>query len=89
MKSASEANELVLGLVCFGVMLIPSEAGFQFGRRSGNYAAKETNHQLLAGEVETSHRRGCGIHAIKGSKSVAGSLQCDKRRYGRAAVSVL
>jgi hypothetical protein len=32
-------------------MLIASETGFQFGRRSGNYAANDTKSQLLAGEA--------------------------------------
>jgi hypothetical protein len=41
MESVYEANELLIGLVCFGLMLIASEAGFQFGPTSGNHAGKK------------------------------------------------
>jgi hypothetical protein len=51
MESFYQANELVLGLVCFALMLIASEAGFRLGRRSGNHATKDTKSQHLTVEA--------------------------------------
>ena len=47
MKSASEANELVLGLVSFGVMLIASEAGFQWAYIGQLCPKRETKSPAL------------------------------------------
>jgi hypothetical protein len=51
MESVYEANEWVLGSVCFALMVIASEVGFRLGRRSGNYATKDTKPQHLTVEA--------------------------------------
>src|SRR5215475_13284358 len=51
MQTVYESNELVLGLVCFALMLIASEAGFRLGRRSGNRAPTDTKSQHLTVEA--------------------------------------
>src|SRR5215469_17966021 len=51
MESVYETNELVLGFVCFALILIAGEAGFRLGRRSGNQAAKDTKSQHLTVEA--------------------------------------
>jgi hypothetical protein len=51
MESVYEANELVLGLVCFALLWIASEAGFRLGRRSGNQATRDTKSQHLTVEA--------------------------------------
>jgi hypothetical protein len=51
MESVCEANELVVGLVYFGLMLIASEVGFHLGRRSGIQATKDTKSQHLTVEA--------------------------------------
>ena len=51
METVYEANEFVLGLVCFALMVVASEAGFRLGRRSGNQAAKDTKSQHLTVEA--------------------------------------
>lgn len=51
MEYVYEANQLVLGLVCFGLMLIASEAGFHLGRRSGTHTAKDARPQHLTVEA--------------------------------------
>jgi hypothetical protein len=51
MQTVYEANELVLGLVCFALMLIASEAGFRLGRRSGNRVTSDTKSQHLTVEA--------------------------------------
>jgi len=51
METVYEANEFVLGLVCFALMVVASEAGFRLGRRSGNQAPKDTKSQHLTVEA--------------------------------------
>ena len=51
MESIYEANELVLGLVCFALMLIASETGFRLGRRSGHHNPKDAKSQHLTVEA--------------------------------------
>lgn len=51
METVYEANEFVLGLVCFALMVVASEVGFRVGRRSGNQAAKDTKSQHLTVEA--------------------------------------
>jgi len=50
METVYEANEFVLGLVCFALMVVASEAGFRVGRKSGNQA-KDTKSQHLTVEA--------------------------------------
>jgi hypothetical protein len=51
MESVYEVNEWVLGLVCFALMLIASEAGFRLGRRSSKHATKDMKSQHLTVEA--------------------------------------
>jgi cellobiose-specific phosphotransferase system component IIC len=51
MESVYEANELVLGLVCFALMLIANEAGFRLGSRSANHDTKDMKSQHLTVEA--------------------------------------
>src|SRR5215472_1505372 len=51
MQTVYESDGLVLGLVCFALMLIASEAGFRLGRRSGNRAPTDTKSQHLTVEA--------------------------------------
>src|SRR5215469_6624641 len=51
MESVYETNELVLGFVCFALILIAGEAGFRLGRKSGNHGTKDTQSQHLTVEA--------------------------------------
>src|SRR3974377_781651 len=51
MESVYETNELLLGVVCFALMLIASEAGFRLGRRSTEQGIKDTKSQHLTVEA--------------------------------------
>src|SRR5215469_10522932 len=51
MENVYEANEFVLGLVCFALMLVASETGFRLGRRSGNQGTKDAKSQHLTVEA--------------------------------------
>jgi hypothetical protein len=46
-----QANELMLGLVFFALMLAASEAGFRFGRRPGKRTSEETKSQIVTVEA--------------------------------------
>ena len=68
METIYEANELALGLVCFALMLIASEAGFRLGRRSGNHPTKDTKLQHLTVEAGILGVLGLllGVHHVDG-----------------------
>jgi hypothetical protein len=51
MESVYEANELLLGVVCFALRLIASEAGFRLGHRSGDQGIRDTKSQHLTLEA--------------------------------------
>jgi hypothetical protein len=51
MESVYETNELVLGFVCFVLILVAGEAGFRLGRKSGNQGTKDTQSQHLTVEA--------------------------------------
>lgn len=51
MESVYEANELLLGVGCFALMLIVSEAGFRLLGKSGDLGIRDTKSQHLTVEA--------------------------------------